>query len=232
MRDDVTIILCTNDARDKSLLARARASAEGQAQIILADNGSHGQRRCHWVWWGAIYEATTPLVAMLFDDDWLEPHYIATLARELESADVAYAWSNALIHFPDGHTRMNFDMDPGRHEMSIENMFGVLQGLTYSLATDCLMMRRADALTCLLPGGAPAGGFRDPLGGVDACFALLPLLTTKYHRVVAFGDPLVHLGAGEDSCTIDAMADPEKNARLVAGYDEARRFAAKLAGAV
>jgi len=229
MRNDTTVVLCTHDARDKALLARARASAEAQAPIVIADNGPHGQRRCHWTWWGAIYEATTPLVALLFDDDWWEPGYVATLAAELADPEVAYAWSNGLIHFPDGRTRPNLNMPAERLEMSSGEMFGFLQGLSYSLASDCIMLRREDALTCLLPGGAPAGGFRDPLGGVDACLALLPLMRPQYQRVIAFGTPLVHLGAGPDSCTIDAMADKDKNARLLAGYAEAREFAARLA---
>lgn len=230
MRDDVTVILCTHDARDKSLLARARESVEGKARILLADNGPHGQRRCHWAWWGQIYEATTPLIALLFDDDWWEPDYLDTLCPELADPFVAYTWSDALIHFPDGTTRPNFYLPAGRHEVPRDEHLMMLLSIPYSIATDCIVMRRHDALTCLLPGGTPLGGFQDPLGGVDGLFAMLPLLRPEYDKVIAFGGTRVHLGADMSSTTIAAMADPEADKRLRAGYKEARAFMSRLAG--
>ena len=230
MRSDTTVVLCTHDARDKALLARARASAEGQAPIVIADNGPHGQRRCTWVWWGAVYEVTTPYVALLFDDDWWEPDYLDTLAPELEDPSVAYAWSDALIHFPDGTTRSNLFLPEGRREIQSASMLGFLMGISASLCFDAIVMRKRDAITCLLPGGAPLGGFRDPLGGTDALYAMLPLLRPSYTHVVGFGGTRVHLDAGEQSCTIDAMGDKGKAERLGAGYNDAKAFIAALAG--
>ena len=229
MRDDVTVVLCTHAARPRPYFDRAYASAKDQAPIVVADNGDNPQPRCHIAWWDGIYRATTPYVALLYDDDWYEPGFIDTLTPELQDDRVAYAWSNATLRFPDGTSGPNLQLPLGRHVVDSRSHGERLTSMRYTISPGCAVFRRAEALTCLLPGGTPLGTFRSPLSGPDALLMLLPLFT---HPVaVGFGECLVNFDAGPQSTTIDAISDPEKQAALDAGYAEARAFYLRLGGA-
>lgn len=223
MRDDVTVCIPTFPGREH-FAARAAASAEGQARTLVHCDAYQPQSRDRAcvTWWEAVYRATTPYVVLLFDDDWLKPGFIDA-ACDLMADDVAYVVGEADIHFDDGSVRTNLNLPKTTGHYPAKWIEDWLLRMPLTISTACCLFRRSDLLSCLLVGGVPlASAGRYANAGPDALVALLPLL--KYPRVGWIKEPLVNLGGGQQSTTMEALSSADGRAALKAAYNSARSF--------
>lgn len=219
MRDDLTICIPTIAGRER-LLERARASAEGQARVLVQDGGTTPGDYAYALWWQAVYAAQTPYVALLHDDDWYEPNF-ADRCMEMMRPECAYVLSDGVLHYPDGRVDRNLRWDRGGYCTSTE-MEQTLFRMDYTISPSAAVFRRADLLRNLFVGGVPVVPRTEMVAGCDLLLMLLPLL--EYPVVGFVGEALAHFDAGPQSTTIHALETPEGTRKLRDSYVKARLF--------
>jgi hypothetical protein len=231
VHDDVTVCIPTFPGRER-FAARAAASAEGQARVLVHCDAYQPQsrNRAYLTWWEAIYRAATPYVVLLFDDDWLGPGCVGAL-RPLMTGDAAYVVGQAKIRFEDGQKdKLNLDWpEPTGSLDALIVEERLMRRMRLTISPGCCLFRRADALSCLLVGGVPLlppGPYAN--AGADLIMMLLPLL--KYPRVGWVKEPLLNFSAGPQSTTLEALQTDAGRDALFAAYNVARQFYHALRG--
>jgi hypothetical protein len=182
-------------------------------------------RSDHWYAsvYDAVYRAQTTYVTVLCDDDWLEPTFIEKCRKKMYD-DVAYAFTESVIHLPSGQRR-HWEGELGESRiLTADFLAGHLMASPKIISPSFALYRRADLLRALCPGGVP--GFRNAMenchcaSGPDLLMALLPLL--DYKMVAWIEEPLANLDGGGQSTTMQAITGPDLGESLHRNYNDAR----------
>jgi hypothetical protein len=226
---DVGVVV-TSHKHGGKMRRRAATSAAGQSAkpyVEVRDAAVYGGPNIDCIdsgfasWLIGAISANTEYVAVLHDDDWYEPTFISRCV-EMMAPDVAYVFTQATIHFPDGTTRPNWGDPPawGPTGYLDSRETGLALALsTAVISPSCVLYRRADLLRCIVPGGAPGLPHNNKFCGPDLLMCLLPLL--DYPRVGWIADPLVNFDGHDESTTIAEMKrDGGKD--LQVNYNSAR----------
>lgn len=222
---------------------RAVQSVKAQTQpcrIMVANDGDpltidvYGEGVCyfptgrpdHWylTCYDAVHRANTPYIAILCDDDWLEPTFLEQCVSML-GVDVAYSFCESTVHHASGHTEKHWGWPVPTGYIDSRQFGDELLRQARIMSPSFCLFRRSDILRCLLPGNVPGmnNHWMPNPSGPDHMLGLLPLL--DYPRVAWICDPLVNLDGGEQSTTIQHLTGgAEKATALKQNYDNARKF--------
>jgi glycosyltransferase involved in cell wall biosynthesis len=226
------------------MLGRAIDTALGQSvpcEVIVCDHGSTDDtpqiaasykdrikylRRVEdhgpfFAWLDGLINATSELVHLTFDDDWLDPTFIEECLT-LFRADCAFVLTSAEVHVHDGR-RIPLLRDmfaTGIH--SARKIEAHLLAMHGTISPGCAVFRKKDVLPAMRIGGLP--NQRSTYHGVgnDLLMFLLPLLS--YRKFGFVNRPLAHFFGHPGSITSDAETNPDKLAALYKAYDEAKRY--------
>jgi glycosyltransferase involved in cell wall biosynthesis len=232
----VTAIITTFN-NPVELAARAIASAEAQTLapseiIITLDAGRppahdwHNHRVLHTnrpddvygSWREAVYRATSEYVAILHDDDWWEPTFLER-CLSLMRQDVGFVFSRQKIHFSD-RAIDNFAWIDKTGHCESRSFAAMLRSTKDAMSPSCVVARRADLLTTIIPGGVPFAP-RRVLCGPDLLITALLLL--RYPLCGHVHEPLCNALAHEGSTTMRACLDGLAD-EMQRNYDLAWRF--------
>jgi hypothetical protein len=170
-------------------------------------------------WAFALYAAKTPYVALLNDDDWHEPTFVERCEQQLENPDIAYCFTNALIH--DGEkTFLNLPENFPSGIYKAEVIEKMLLEMPLTVSPACVVFRRENVGRDLITNQLPVPYPPPAMVGNDTLLLLLPLL--RYKHVAFINEPLANFRLHAGSYTIDALADAKKSAELHRHYRVAK----------
>ncbi|HVN98977.1 MAG TPA: glycosyltransferase family 2 protein [Steroidobacteraceae bacterium] len=223
MNRTVSIVIPTfNRAR---LLPRAIDSALAQTvpvEVVVCDHGStddtpqvargYGERIRYLrrdqdrgpivCWRDGVEQASGELIHFNYDDDWIEPQFVARTAPLLRD-DVGFVYTRARIHEPGSEaTRVMLRHPPGTRPMAQIVQFLLRDKLTVS--PGCALFRRRDVLKNLLPEVPGARGVYGKNSGVGEDLLLFLLAALDYPRYAHVPEALSHFLAHPTSITTQA----------------------------
>ena len=170
-------------------------------------------------WRDCIEQATGELVHITYDDDWIQPTFVERCTRLLRR-DVAFVYTKATVHDPDGEPVELFQEHPGGIR-PIRDIVDQLMRMPLTISPGCALFRRSDALQNLLleiPGASGDYGKSSGVGEDLLLFLLTSLHYPKYaHVPERLADFLAHPG----SITIGAQLTGRID-KLTAAYSTAK----------
>lgn len=180
-------------------------------------------------WRDGVDSATGDFLHFTFDDDWIEPDFMAACVDAF-TPDAAFVYTQAALRAPDLSKIGTVARHPaGRHP--VERVVKHLLLTQLTLSPGCAVFRRRDAARHLLPAVPGADGRYGANSGVGEDLLLFLLPTLEYSHYVHIPRPLASFMAHSGSITIDAMASG-RHEQLVAAYANARRHYQSLPGAI
>ncbi len=223
MTDTISIVIPTFNRA--ALLPRAIDSALAQsvpAEVIVCDHGSsdgtpavaarygnairyirreqdQGPIVC---WRDGVEQARGTLVHLNFDDDWVDPSFLAR-TRPLLRADVGFVYTRTRIHQHTGHeTRVLMRHPPGIRPVAPLVQYLLREKLPIS--PGCALFRRRDVLKNLVAEVPGAQGIYGPNSGVGEDLLLFLLTTLDYPNYAHLPAVLAHFLAHPTSITTNA----------------------------
>jgi hypothetical protein len=178
-------------------------------------------------WVDGVLRAQTEFVKILFDDDVLDPDFVAQALPMMESK-VGFVATNARL----------VNLDSG--EVITDSLFGAftktgvfkssgIKGARISrqmISPSALLLRKRDVVDGLYLGSLPFSEHEHHGAGPDHYLKLLVMLRYKYFGLIS--QSLVSFGAHEGSITVTASQDNEKQQNLQSVYDEVWIFYQQL----
>jgi glycosyltransferase involved in cell wall biosynthesis len=180
-------------------------------------------------WRDGIEHATGEVVHITYDDDWVDPTFMARCLECLRS-DVGLVYTRALTHFvDDGH-----DEHILVHPSGILPVHGLVQHLLRSplpISPGCAVFRRRDALANLLLEVPGATGRYGKNSGVGEDLLIFLLTTLGYPSYAHVPEPLAHFTAHRGSITTEALSSG-KGEELAQAYGRAKGHYCRQPGAL
>ena len=235
-----------------ALVARAIDSALAQTvpvEVIVCDHGSTDHTptiaasygtRIRYVrreidqgpivcWRDGVERASGEFVHFTFDDDWIEPTFIASTLPLLRP-DTAFVYTRTRIHEPgNAATKVLLRHPPGTQPVSQLVQFLMREKLPIS--PGCALFRRQDVLKNLLAEVPGATGIYGRNSGVGEDLLLFLLATLNYPRYAHVPRALSHFLAHPSSITINA-GNSGRMSELVAAYEVAKKYYLRQRGAL
>lgn len=243
----ITIIIPTFNRAD--LVSKTIDSALAQTiecEIIVCDHGSsdntpevvksYGNKVTyirrekdfgpHFCWLEGILNAKGELIHLHFDDDFMEPTFIEKTSN-LMNDDVGVVFTDACMYNPYTNelfknSVFNFAKKWGtgiHNSKKLEK--ALLKKLMLSPAL-CLY-RKKDFIDAILPGNLHID-FGGNYHGVGVDLLVTLLACNRYPKFACVAESLTKFGHHENSITVNASADFERNNRLNEGYEAFRRY--------
>jgi glycosyltransferase involved in cell wall biosynthesis len=170
-------------------------------------------------WRDGLEQASGDVVHINYDDDWIEPEFMAKCIALLHG-DVGFVYTQfALHHIGTESITFSSCHPPGIRPM--RNIVRYLLAIPLTISPGCALFRRKDALKNLLPEVPRASGIYGKNSGVGEDLLLFLLTSLDYPRYACVAEPLAHFMAHPQSITIKAIA-MKKHSQLAAAYDNAR----------
>lgn len=227
-----------------SLMARAVRHALAQThacEVLVCDHGSTDDTpkvaanfgdRIRYVrretdngpiacWRDGIEQARGEFVHINYDDDWVEPEFIAECVSRF-GPHVGFVYTGFRVHDTASGTVAESAPHPkGLREM--RHIERYLLRLPLTMSPGCAVFRRADALANLLPEVPGARGIYGKNAGVGEDLLLFLLTARSYPYYVHVPRPLANFMAHPGSITTDAMQS-RKYQELVMAYSRAKSY--------
>jgi len=226
------------------LVSRAIDSALGQThpcEVIVCDHGSTDAtpdavarygNRIRYIrrsqdngpivcWRDGLEQASGDVVHINYDDDWIEPEFMAKCIALLHD-DVGFVYTQFSLH----------DMTTGAvtfsscHPTGIRPMRDIVRYLLstpLTISPGCALFRRKDALKNLLHEVPGACGMYGKNSGVGEDLLLFLLTSLDYPRYACVAEPMANFMVHPRSITINAIAS-NKYAQLAAAYSNAKAY--------
>jgi len=151
-------------------------------------------------WRDGVEQATGEVVHINYDDDWLDPKFMAETIKLLHD-DVAFVYSNAMIHCED-KIQIGF-----KHPPNIGQTRDVIRFLVTAqgpISPGCAILRRHDTLKNLLPEIPGAQGVYAKNSGVGEDLLIFLLTALDYPKYAHVPETLAHFLAHSGSITVNA----------------------------
>lgn len=233
-----------------TLVRRAIESALAQTypcEVVVCDHGSTDEtprvaalfgnriryiRRSEdrgpvWCWRDGIEQASGSVVHINYDDDWLEPEFMAKCIALLRD-DIGFVYTQYALH--DSATG-SVTISP-RDPAGVRPMRSIVRTLLrhrLTISPGCALFRRSDALRNLLlevPGASGVYGKNSGVGE-DLLLFLLTSLIYPYYAYIA--EPLANFMAHPQSITTNAIAS-NRLRELASAYSTAKAYYYRLPG--
>jgi len=209
------VLVCDHGSTDET--PRVVASYGDRIRYVRRDEDM-GPIRC---WRDGIEQARGELVHINYDDDWIEPEFMARCIALLRD-DVGFVYTRAVIHNLAKGARALSERDPA----GVRPMREIARSLLRSeltISPGCALFRRRDALKNLLPEIPGASGAYGKNSGVGEDLLLFLLTSIDYPSYAYLPEPLANFMAHPQSITIGAIAS-NKYAELVSAYSRAKAY--------
>ena len=172
-------------------------------------------------WHDGIEQSRGEVVHINYDDDWIEPEFMAKCVGLLRD-DVGFVYTRFTIHnFAKGSQALSL-----RHPAGTRPMREIARNLLRSdlaMSPGCALFRRRDALKNLLLEVPGASGVYGRNSGVGEDLLLFLLTSIEYPYYAYIPEPLANFMAHPKSITISAIAS-DKYAELVSAYNRAKAY--------
>ncbi len=209
----VEVIVCDHGSTDHT---SAVAASYGSRIRYLRRDQDRGPIVC---WRDGVEHASGELVHFTFDDDWIDPTFVAR-TEPLLREDTAFVYTRTRIHEPgNAATKVLLCHPPGAQPVSKIVQFLLREKLTIS--PGCALFRRRDVLKNLLPEIPGAHGVFGRNSGVGEDLLLFLLATLDYPRYAHLPEALAHFLVHPSSITINA-GNNGRMGELVRAYDVAK----------
>jgi glycosyltransferase involved in cell wall biosynthesis len=234
------------------LVTRAIDSALAQtipAQIVLCDHGSSDDTpavaaryggRIRYIrreqdrgpivcWRDGVENATGELVHINYDDDWIDPSFLARTVPLLHE-DVGFVYTRTRIHEP-GTSASRVLL---RHPAGIRPMAQIVQFLLreqLTISPGCALFRRKDVLKNLLAEVPGALGKYGRNSGVGEDLLLFLLASLDYPRYAHLPEPVSHFLSHPASITTSAGNSGNMGA-LADAYLVAKQYYLRQKGSI
>jgi hypothetical protein len=211
----VEVVVCDHGSHDDTPAVAARY---GAAIRYLRREQDRGPIVC---WRDGVEHATGDLIHINYDDDWVDPSFVASTLPLLR-ADVAFVYTRIRIHEPAGGAGTLRQ----RHPPGIRPVGPLIQFLLrgkLTISPGCALFRRHDVLKNLLLEVPGAQGPYGRNSGVGEDLLLFLLATLDYPRYAHLPEALSHFLAHPTSITTQAGSSGRMDA-LVDAYAAAKRY--------
>ena len=170
-------------------------------------------------WRDGLEQASGDVVHINYDDDWIEPEFMAKCIALLHD-DVGFVYTQFALHHL-GTESVTFSSCHPAGIRPMRNIVRHLLAIPLTISPGCALFRRKDALKNLLPEVPGASGIYGKNSGVGEDLLLFLLTSLDYPRYACVAEPLAHFMAHPQSITIKAIA-MKKHSQLAAAYDNAK----------
>ena len=176
----------------------------------------------HFCWLEGVLSATTDLVHLQFDDDWIEPTFIESCLSVI-GPNVGFAFCSAHIlkHATSEIIRTQFSgwlPATGVYKKSrLEKKI-----LSTLISPACALYRKQILLDSLYQGRLPLATAEYKGVGPDCLVTLLSML--RYDAIGYVKEPLAIFRAHDGSITVDASENPVKERQIKRAYTEVKRY--------
>lgn len=176
----------------------------------------------HFCWLEGVLNASTDLIHLQYDDDWIEPTFMAACVSLMEH-DVGFAFSSANIFNDQTSMIVETQFDKWLPETGIYKN-SKLEGhiLRSLISPGCALYRKQILLDSLYQGRLPLANAEYRGVGPD-CFVTLQSML-RYSRIGYVKEALATFRAHEGSITIDARRDSDKKRAIQKAYEEVKRY--------
>lgn len=219
----VEVVLCDHGSTDAT---PAVAASYGTRIRYVRREEDHGPIAC---WRDGIEHAQGEFVHINYDDDWIDPDYVAR-TLPLMRPDIAFVYTRVLQHAP-GEEQGRLML---RHPAGIQPVRRIVQHLLreeLTISPGCALFRRSDLLKNLLTEIPDANGIYGKNSGVGEDLLLFLLATLDYPFYAHVPLPLSHFLAHPTSITTQADQSGKMKA-LVAAYALAKQHYLKQPGSL
>lgn len=179
----------------------------------------------HYCWVEAVINATNEWVHFNYDDDWLAPDCIEK-CLSIATEKTAFVMTQVnLFHEKSGTIElgvMGNNVERG-YNAGRKGKRLLLNGV---VSPGCILIRKKDVLNGVLIGDVPLATAEYKGVGPDILMSLLALL--RYPGFGYIDEPLAFFRAHEGSITTDSTRDKERQAKILAAYDQSREYFALL----
>jgi glycosyltransferase involved in cell wall biosynthesis len=217
------VVVCDHGSSDDT---PAVAAAYGDRIVYVRREQDRGPIVC---WRDGIEHARGECVHINYDDDWIEPDFVARTLPLLRP-DVGFVYTRTRIHEPGNPvTKVLL-----RHPAGIGPRARIVQFLLREklpISPGCALFRRSDLLKNLLSEIPGAGGAYGRNSGVGEDLLLFLLATLDYPRYAHVPAALAHFLAHPSSITTDAGSSG-KMAALAEAYRVAKDYYLRQPGSI
>jgi len=219
----VEVVLCDHGSTDATPEV---AASYGERIRYIRREQDHGPIVC---WRDGIEQARGEYVHINYDDDWIDPEYVAS-TLPLMRPDVAFVYTRVLLHTPgDEHGELTL-----RHPPGIRPVREIVQHLLredLTISPGCALFRRSDLLKNLVTEVPGANGVYGKNSGVGEDLLLFLLATLDHPNYAHVALPLSHFLAHPTSITTNADQSGKK-AALVQAYALAKQHYLNQPGSI
>ncbi len=170
-------------------------------------------------WRDGLEYASGDVVHLNYDDDWIDPEFMAKCIALLHD-DVGFVYTQYALHeMATGSIALS-----SRHPAGIRPMRDIVRHLLrtpLTISPGCALFRRKDTLKNLLLEVPGASGIYGKNSGVGEDLLLFLLTSLDYPRYAYVAEPIAHLTAHPQSITINAIASKNYD-QLSAAYANAK----------
>jgi len=219
----VEVVVCDHGSRDDTPAVAARYA--GRIRYIRREQ-DHGPIAC---WRDGIEQASGELLHLNYDDDWIDPQFIAATAPLL-GPDVAFVYTRVMLHEPGEEAGTPWL----RHPAGVRSSADIARHLLrekLTISPGCALFRRSDLLKNLLTEIPGAAGVYGKNSGVGEDLLVFLLATLDYPRYAHVPQPLAHFLSHPTSITTQA-GQSGRMAQLAAAYALAKQHYLAQPGAV
>lgn len=207
------VIVCDHGSTDATPDLAARY---GDRIRYVRRSQDNGPIAC---WRDGLEQTSGDVVHINYDDDWIEPEFMAKCIALLHD-DVGFVYTHWALH--DAATgAITFS---SRHPVGIRPMRDIVRYLLatpLTISPGCALFRRKDALSNLLPEVPRASGIYGKNSGVGEDLLLFLLTSLDYPRYACIAEPMANLMAHPRSITMSAIAS-NQYAQLASAYTNAK----------
>jgi glycosyltransferase involved in cell wall biosynthesis len=175
----------------------------------------------HFCWLDGVLHASGDYVHLQFDDDWIKETYIEKCVK-LFNDDTGFVFCPAeVINHDDGKiifTLFNDLFKTGTYKVKkIENF--IIENL---ISPAAIILRKKDMIDALYQGDLPFVKHAYHGVGPDYFMSLICLL--RYKKFGYVSEPLAVFRSHDQSITIDASKDVEKQLKIDRAYNEVKEY--------
>src|SRR5712691_2427991 len=207
------VIVCDHGSTDATPDVAARY---GDRIHYIRRSKDHGPIVC---WRDGLEQASGDVVHINYDDDWIEPEFLAKCIALLHD-DVGFVYTQYALHNMATGSITFSKCDPeGIRPM--RDIVRYLLRFPLTISPGCALFRRKDALKNLLIEVPGASDIYGKNSGVGEDLLLFLLTSLDYQRYAYVAEPLANFMAHPQSITVNAIAS-KKYAQLAAAYANAK----------
>lgn len=175
----------------------------------------------HFCWLDGILNSTGDYIHLNFDDDWIESNFIEECMSLFEN-DVGFVFSNAKVFLETENKYLDNLFDSFGEKSIIDSKKVVDFENSSLISPGCAVFRKEDLINNLFVGEVPFSNFHYRGVGPDILFSLMT--TLKYNKVGFVKEPLAIFRSHDNSITIDASKDKQKQIDIWKGYEQSRKY--------